>query len=297
MRENVTVTTTAIDTDPGLAPEIEDLTEEHGTTGRPSPWTLVVLALTSAIIGFGFLDHQLAGTDQRLGAPVPTAAAVAAIPSSTRPIDTLAISRLSNGDVIDGSTIEIRADASVPFGRIHIAALAGVVELGSSDVDVTRAGPFAASLRIIEPSWPTPIQLRITQVSGSTPGALLETRSLVSGSQETIGLLGVSAATTGRHEVVSVDGWAPAGLTALRATLDDRDGVELAAADATIGASEAWGGAMLASRPFRVRLEWAVAQPGTALRLVLTWRDAATGDLESVTQSLTVPQPAHATVP
>ena len=296
MRDRRTATSLTVDPDPTPVPEIEDLSEQHGTTGRASPWTLVVLAVTSAIIGFGFVGHEMEGPGQGHAAPVPSPAATAR-PASNPPADRLTISRPSDGDVIEGPTIKVLADARVPLGTLHVAAVVGTDELGSTDLDVTRAGPIAASVPIIEPGWPTRIELKITQSTGPAAVTLLATRSLLSTPRASVGILGISSQRTASRLSVSVDGWAPAGPASVQARLVDRDGRDVATADATIASAEGWGGAMLVSRPFKVVLEPAVVAPGTVLRLVLTWRDPATGEVDSSTQTLAVPQPARVRAP
>ena len=71
----------------------------------------------------------------------------------------------------------VRGVADRPLGRVHIAAIAGSTELGTTEAIVTAAGPFAASVSMIKPAWETAVELRITSVDGKDPSAPLATRA------------------------------------------------------------------------------------------------------------------------
>ncbi len=266
---------------------IEGPMEERGAIGGPSRWTLLVVGLIAAIAGFGYVGRE----------PDPAPKSVADAPATPMPSMPVATAddghlRLQvpvEGSVIGGGTMVVRGVADRPLGRIHIAAVAGTTEVGTADVIVTAAGPFAASVSMIEPAWKVAVDLRITAADEHGSTASLMTRAVVVDPHPSIALTRVAARRAGERLVLTIDGVAGTRLRAIELRLLAADGTELAMATPTLGTDEGWGGVLLASRPFRARLKATAMAPGTPLYLVVSWRDPISGDLETATQPMSVP--------
>lgn len=266
---------------------IEGPMEERGAIGGPSRWTLLVVGLIAAIAGFGYVGRE----------PDPAPKSVADAPAAPMPSMPVATAddghlRLQvpvEGSVIGGGTMVVRGVADRPLGRIHIAAVAGTTEVGTADVIVTAAGPFAASVSMIEPAWKVAVDLRITAADEHGSTASLMTRAVVVDPHPSITLTRVAARRAGERLVLTIDGVAGTRLRAIELRLLAADGTELAMATPTLGTDEGWGGVLLASRPFRARLKATAMAPGTPLYLVVSWRDPISGDLETATQPMSVP--------
>ena len=266
---------------------IEGPMEEHGAIGGPSRWTLVVVGMIAAIAGFGYVNCE--------PDPAPTSSASvptmlhARFPVATTPEARLRLQLPVEGSTIGGSTVVVRGVADRPLGRVHIAAIAGSTELGTTDAIVTAAGPFAASVSMIKPAWETAVELRITSVDGKDSSAPLATRAAVSELQPSVGLTRIAARRTDGRLVLRINGVAGTRLRAIELRLLAADGTELAAVTPTLGAAEGWGGVLLASRPFRARLTATPIAPGTPLYLVLAWRDPVSGEPATASQPMSVP--------
>jgi hypothetical protein len=274
---------------------LDDLTidgpvEERGATGGTSRWTLLVIGLIVAIAGFGYVARD-AGPAPACVAATPTGP-VASVPVATAGEVGLRLEQPIEGGAIRGSDIVVRGVADRPLGRVHIAAIAGTSEVGTTDTIVTAAGPFTASLSMIEPAWRVGVELRISATNGDGSTATLATRTVVSEPRPGVGLTRVAARRTRDQLVLSIDGVADARLQAIELRLLAADGTELAAVAPTLGSAEGWGGVMLASRPLRARVTAKTIAPGTPLYLVLSWLDPVTGDPETASQPMSVPLPS-----
>jgi len=270
--------------------EIEDLGAVHQVGGAPwsNRWLGVAIAITVAIVGFGFVGQWTSEGP----APATTGPALAADTGSRRaeaPDDDLApfvVTTPADGDTIHSGVVAISGFARRPMGTIHLAIWLGDAVLGWTNLEVGVPGRVTTAIRVFAPSFGVPVVLRIDSGASShgpgveigiglrlhAPAGISIWRTVIGGPNEASSVL--------------VEGFGPETTGDLAVRVSTAGGRVLATEQAAVGQEDgrpgAVGGQMIGLGSFTVRLR--LADPLPSLLIVsVTWRDAD-GSVNSVGQ-------------
>ncbi len=290
--------------DDAEAPQIVELASVGaGTVGRASRrWIGVLMATSAALTGLGFMAHgfapairpaaQEASEAQPPASPTSRGGDADAGSGGVAPdagdSDMIVLApqdgaTVTSGVILTGGVVAVNAVARRPLGTVHASVSIGTLVLGSSEVEVMRAGPFGLEVRVFPPPFNAPVVLRLHADSPGAGGTVDTARSFQLDIPSAVGLWAMSPSgrvdARGRVQIV-VRGYGPLSARMLHVAVRDRHGRRVSRARArlgvNVGAPGAAAGWILGLGRFTATL-WLPPGPAKDLVLVATWRDAATG--------------------